>query len=173
MERPGFLELAVYALVLTAAAAWVYALPPFTHDPAGFQSAEIQADNIQAGEIQPAGATSPGASESDRSETVTDDSGQASAAAADPPVIEPQSATASEPDEQSDPDPQPNLLRVTARSLNMRSAPDAGSDLVGNYPRGALVKPVETSGNWVLVRTVDDGSTGWMYVGYLGAAENN
>jgi uncharacterized protein YgiM (DUF1202 family) len=151
MERPGFLELAVYALVLTAAAAWVYALPPFTHDPAGLQSA-----GIQSGEIQSAAATSPGASGSDQSET-----------AADPPVAERQSATASESD------PQPNLLMVTARSLNMRSAPDAGSELVGNYPRGALVKPVETSGNWVLVRTVDDGSTGWMYVGYLGAAENN
>jgi len=69
--------------------------------------------------------------------------------------------------------PQPNLLVVTAKSLNMRSEPDARSALVGSYPRGAVVEPVETSGNWVRVRTVDDDSMGWMYSAYLGAKEAN
>ena len=50
--------------------------------------------------------------------------------------------------------------------------PNAGSELVASFPRGALLKPVDTSGNWVLVRTVDDASTGWMYAGYLGEADS-
>lgn len=67
--------------------------------------------------------------------------------------------------------PQVKLMVVTAKSLNMRSRPDARSALVGSYPRGALVEPVETSGNWVRVRTVADDETGWMYAAYLGAAD--
>ena len=67
--------------------------------------------------------------------------------------------------------PPVKLMVVTAKSLNMRSRPDARSALVGSYPRGALVEPVETSGNWVRVRTVADDSTGWMYAAYLGAAD--
>jgi uncharacterized protein YgiM (DUF1202 family) len=67
--------------------------------------------------------------------------------------------------------PSAKLMVVTAKSLNMRSRPDARSELVGSYPRGALVEPVETSGNWVRVRTVADDSTGWMYAAYLGTAD--
>lgn len=67
--------------------------------------------------------------------------------------------------------PPVKLMVVTAKNLNMRSRPDARSELVGSYPRGALVEPVETSGNWVRVRTVADDETGWMYAAYLGAAD--
>jgi uncharacterized protein YgiM (DUF1202 family) len=66
--------------------------------------------------------------------------------------------------------PPVKLMVVTAKNLNMRSRPDARSELVGSYPRGALVEPVETSGNWVRVRTADD-ETGWMYAAYLGATD--
>jgi uncharacterized protein YgiM (DUF1202 family) len=148
MERPGLLELAVYALVLTMAGGWVYALPPFTHQPGTSQSAEVQ----------PAAAPS---SADPASAQVTAVGSQASAAAIEPVVAEPEADGR-----------QRDLLVVTARSLNMRSEPNAASDLVGSYPRGALVEKVETSGNWVLVRTEDE-ATGWMYTGYLGAAGDN
>lgn len=69
--------------------------------------------------------------------------------------------------------PPVKLMVVTAKNLNMRSRPDARSELVGSYPRGALVEPVETSGNWVRVRTVADDETGWMYAAYLGAADSD
>jgi uncharacterized protein YgiM (DUF1202 family) len=91
----------------------------------------------------------------------------------EPPVSQPQTAeqvAAVDLDNEPRPDPPPNLLVVTARSLNMRSEPNAGSALVGSYPRGALVEEVEKTGNWVLVRT-EDKVTGWMYAGYLGSPD--
>jgi uncharacterized protein YgiM (DUF1202 family) len=167
MERPGLLEFVVYALVLTAAAGWVYALPPFTHEPGKrSQSAEIQSRTA-------ASSGSTDAAGSDRSATVTEVGSQDSAAAEQPSATEIRSATASEPDEQPRLDSRPNLLVVTATSLNMRSEPNAGSALVGSYPRGARVERIETSGNWVLVRTIDDDTTGWMYASYLGPADGN
>jgi len=152
MQSPGLLELAVYALLLTVAAGWIYALPPFTHEPgARMQVADIQpaSGEAQAGE--------PGA-----------ETASVSRAIGEPPVAQPQT-TAADPDDEPRPDPQPDLLVVTARSLNMRSEPNAGSALVGNYPRGARVEQVEKTGNWILVRT-EDKVTGWMYAGYLGEA---
>jgi SH3-like domain-containing protein len=134
MARPGLLEFVVYALVLAIAAGWVYALPPFTHEP-GKPRSQIQAA-ATSGSSEPAGQV---------------------------PAKDPE-ATASVT-------PPAKLMVVTAKSLNMRSRPDARSALVGSYPRGALVEPVETSGNWVRVRTVADDSTGWMYAAYLGAAD--
>jgi uncharacterized protein YgiM (DUF1202 family) len=147
MERPGLLELAVYALLLTGAAGWVYALPPFTHEPgARMQIADIQPASGEAQADEPGGETA-----------------SVSRAIGEPRVAP--DATDSEPR----PDPQPNLLVVTARSLNMRSEPNAGSALVGSYPRGARVEQMEKTGNWILVRT-EDKVTGWMYAGYLGEA---
>ena len=145
MERPGLLEFAVYALVLTAAAGWIYALPPFTTEP-GTRSAYIE--------------PASGPAESGEAEAVAETSSI-------------NVVSAQDPDEEPTLDPQTNLLMVTARSLNMRSEPNAGSELVGSFPRGVLLKPVETSGNWVRVRTVDDASTGWMYAGYLGEADSD
>lgn len=162
MERPGLLEFAVYALVLSVAAAWVYALPPFTRDPA----------SVQVADIQPTSSTSSADSENGQSETPTEAGGDDSAAAEEPPAAERQAASA-EPSEQPQREPQRPLLVVTARSLNMRAEPNANSALVGNYPNGALVEPVETSGNWVRVRTLEDGSVGWMYASYLGDAETD
>jgi hypothetical protein len=133
MARPGLLEFVVYALVLAIAAGWVYALPPFTHEPGKPRFIQAAAP---PGSSEPAGPVSKKAPEATAS--VTD------------PV---------------------KLMVVTAKSLNMRSRPDARSELVGSYPRGALVEPVETSGNWVRVRTVADDSTGWMYAAYLGTAD--
>lgn len=150
MERPGLLEFAIYALVLTAAAGWIYALPPFTVEP-GTRSAAI------------APASAP-------VEAVTQ---TGSITIVSTPAVETGPGAAQDPETEPNLDPHPNLLVVTARSLNMRSEPNAGSDLVGSFPRGALLKPVETSGNWVLVRTVDDASTGWMYAGYLGEADSD
>ena len=161
MERPGLLEFAVYALVLSVAAAWVYALPPFSHDP-----------TVQVADSQPTSSTSPASPENGESETPTEPTGSDSAAADEPSVTEPQAASA-EPSEQPRSDPQRPLLVVTARSLNMRAEPNANSALVGNYPNGALVEPVETSGNWVRVRTLEDGSVGWMYASYLGDADTD
>jgi hypothetical protein len=161
LERPGLLEFAVYALVLSVAAAWVYALPPFTRDP-----------SVQVADIQPTSSISSAELENGQSETATEAAGSDSAAAGEPPVTERQAATA-EPADQPRRDPQRPLLVVTARSLNMRAEPNAQSALVGNYPRGALVEPVETSGNWVRVRTLDDASVGWMYASYLGDADTD
>jgi uncharacterized protein YgiM (DUF1202 family) len=154
MERPGLLELAVYALVLTGAAGWVYALHPFTHEPG---------DRMQVAEIQPASGQTQG--EEPRAETAS-----VSRAIGEPPVAQTRTVE-SAPDDEPRLDPPSNLLVVTARSLNMRSQPNAGSALVGSYPRGALVEQVDKNGNWVLVRTEDE-VTGWMYAGYLGSANN-
>jgi uncharacterized protein YgiM (DUF1202 family) len=153
MERPGLLEFAVYALVLTASAGWVYGLPPFTHEPV---------DRMQVADVQPASGEAQ-AQESDTTETES-----VSLAIGEPPVAQTRTAESS-PDDEPSLDSQPNLLVVTARSLNMRSEPNAGSALVGNYPRGARVEQVDKNGNWILVRTEDD-VTGWMYAGYLGSA---
>lgn len=143
MERPGLLEFGVYALVLAIVGGWVFALPPFTHEPGGRPRVAVV-------------DSSAGASEGD---------GEAVTPVATRP--QPQSGASAS----SAADPRPSLLVVTARSLNMRAEPNAGSALVGNYPRGAVVEKLETSGNWIHVRAEDD-TTGWMYAGYLGAAED-
>ena len=145
MERPGLLEFAVYALVLAASAGWVYALPPFTPGPREFRSAQIQPATVPSQSQQTAIVTPAGNQE------------EAQIAAAQP--VEPAGG-----------DPNANLLVVTAKSLNMRSSPNAGSDLVRNLPRGTRVQRLEIRGNWVLVRA-DDDTMGWMYAGYLGAAD--
>jgi hypothetical protein len=159
LERPGLLEFAVYALVLSVAAAWVYALPPFARDP-----------SVQVADIQPTSSISSAEPGNGQSETPAEPISSDGAAADEPSATERQAASA-EPGEQPRRDPQRPLLMVTARSLNMRAEPNAQSALVGNYPRGALVEPVETSGNWVRVRTLADASVGWMYASYLGDAE--
>ena len=143
MERPGLLECGVYALVLAIAGGWIFALPPFTHEPGG----------------------RPQAAATDASAAISDGKGEAVIPVNTRP--QPQSGASAG----AGPDPRPNLLVVTARSLNMRAEPNAGSALVGNYPRGAVVEKLAVSGNWVNVRTEDD-TTGWMYAGYLGAAED-
>ena len=161
MERPGLLEIAVYALVLTAAAGWVYALPPFTHDPG---------DSMQVADIRPASTSGEAQAEEPGAQTAS-----VSRAIGEPPLAQTrtaQQAAQSNPEDEPGLDPEPNLLVVTARSLNMRSEPNAGSALVGSYPRGALVEQVDKTGNWILVRT-EDRVTGWMYAGYLGAASDN
>lgn len=143
MERPGLLEFGVYALVLAIAGGWVFALAPFTHEPGG-RPRVVMVD-------------SSAATSADDGEAVTTVS------------IRPQPQSGASTG--SGRDPRPKLLVVTARSLNMRAEPNAGSALVGSYPRGAVVEKLDTSGNWVHVRTEDD-TTGWMYAGYLGAAED-
>jgi uncharacterized protein YgiM (DUF1202 family) len=167
MERPGFLEFVVYALVLAVVGGWVYGVPPFDYEPVNW---------VRSAPVQSASATRPTSAasslEPESSPAVTDanldnsaeDVGEAECASV--PELE------EEPEGEPRPDPRTNLLVVTARSLNMRSRPDAGSALVGNYPRGALVEPMETSGNWVRVRT-DDDLTGWMYSAYLGIPDEN
>ena len=157
MERPGFLELAVYALVLAVAGGWVYAVPPFDYEPVNW---------VRSAPLQPAS----GEAQAEEAGAETD---SISLAIGEPPVAQTQTAgsAAADPEAEVGPDPRPNLLVVTARSLNMRSEPDAGSALVGNYPRGALVEQVDKSGNWMLVRAEDD-VTGWMYGGYLGNADS-
>lgn len=164
MERPGFLELAVYALVLAVVGGWVYAVPPFDYEPVNWvRSAPLQPDAAArptSAALSVEQETSPALGDADLDNSAEDGSEPDSAS---------ESARAPEPDGEPRPDPRPDLLVVTARSLNMRARPDAGSALVGNYPRGALVEELETSGNWVRVRT-DDDRTGWMYSAYLGAA---
>lgn len=160
MERPGLIELAVYALVLTGAAGWVYALPPFTHEPGDrMQVSDVEPTSGEA-QAQESGAES-GAEPKAETASVSRAIGE--------PLVARTRSVAANPDDELRPDPRPNLLVVTARSLNMRSEPDAGSALVGNYPRGARVEQVDKNGNWILVRTEDD-VTGWMYSGYLGSA---
>ena len=155
MGRPGLLELAVYALLLTVAAGWVYALPPFTHEPGA---------RIQVAAIQTVSASGEAQEQEPGAETES-----FSRAIGEPPAAQSQTA-GSDPDGEPGLESERNLLVVTARSLNMRSEPNAGSALVGNYPRGARVEQVDKNGNWILVRTEDD-VTGWMYTGYLDTAD--
>jgi hypothetical protein len=175
MERPGLLEIGVYVLVLAGAASWVYGLPPFDYEPG----------SSRHGEVRPLAATT--ASDPAQSE---DEAASEQAASAQPSPEAPQAASqasqdvaqtssqdiATQPDEADDQprlDRQSNLLMVTATRLNMRAEPNANSALVGSYARGALVEELTTSGNWVLVRTVEDESTGWMYAGFLGNVTDN
>ena len=158
MERPGLVELAVYALLLTAAAGWVYALPPFTHEPG---------DAMQVADVQPVSASGEAQAQEPNDE-LDGETASVSRAIGEPAVAR---TAESDPDKRGR-DAERNLLVVTARSLNMRSEPNAGSALVGNYPRGALVEQVDKNGNWLLVRAEDD-VTGWMYTGYLDSADDD
>jgi hypothetical protein len=180
MERPGLLEIGVYVLVLAGAASWVYGLPPFDYEPG----------SARYGEVSPLASTT--ASEPAQSEDESEAAGERPSPQSSEPASQDSSPNvardtsqpianqdiASQPDEQQ-PDEQPrldrqsNLLMVTATRLNMRSEPNANSALVGSYSRGALVEELSTSGNWVLVRTVEDESTGWMYAGFLGNVTDN
>jgi hypothetical protein len=184
MERPGLLEIGVYLLVLAGAASWVYGLPPFDYEPGSARHGEVsplaatttsdpaesegEVTSEQAASAQPSPEASQAASQ-DTSETTSrqmspDVAQNLSDRIAPPP---------DEADEQPRLDRQSNLLMVTATRLNMRSEPNANSALVGSYSRGALVEELSTSGNWVLVRTVEDESTGWMYAGFLGNVNDN
>jgi hypothetical protein len=158
MERPGLLEFAVYAMVLTVSGAWVYGLPPFDYE---------SRDRIHFAHVEP---TSAGlASEEQRETTIEfapiDIGPPITTESATAPATAP--ATARDADEQPRTDPPPNVLVVTAGSLNMRAQPDARSAVVGTYPSGTRVQQVEVSGNWIRVRTEDE-ATGWMYSAYLG-----
>jgi cytoskeletal protein RodZ len=75
LERPGLLEFVVYALVLSVAAVWVYALPPFTRDP-----------SVQVADVQPTSSISSAEPENGQSETPTEAASSDSAAADEPPA---------------------------------------------------------------------------------------
>jgi uncharacterized protein YgiM (DUF1202 family) len=171
MERPGLLEFAVYGLVIGGIAWWVFALPPFAHDPGSSRPADLRpvAAGATSGSAEPSEAEPSPSDTAAQSSEENSDVGQAAPASE---AESPQSAQ-TQPDEQPRLDPQPSLLVVTATRLNMRSQPNSSSPLVGSYPRGALVEEVTTQGNWVLVRTIEDNSIGWMYAGHLGSAAEN
>jgi hypothetical protein len=194
MERPGLLEIGVYMLVLAGAASWVYGLPPFDYEPGSARHGEVRplaatttsdpaesedetasgqtASGQTASEQSASGQPSPEASQAasqDTFETDSQDMSQDIAQNSSDRIASPPD----EADEQPRLDRQSNLLMVTATRLNMRSEPNANSALVGSYSRGALVEELSTSGNWVLVRTVEDESTGWMYAGFLGNVTDN
>jgi hypothetical protein len=132
------------------------------------QSASEQSASEQSASEQPSPEASQAASQ-DTFETVSQDMSQDVAQNSSDRIASPPD----EADEQPRLDRQSNLLMVTATRLNMRSEPNANSALVGSYSRGALVEELSTSGNWVLVRTVEDESTGWMYAGFLGNVTDN
>jgi hypothetical protein len=184
MERPGLLEIGVYVLVLVGAAGWVYGLPPFDFEPGSSRHGEVrplaattasdpassegEAASEQAASAQPTPEASQATSQ-DTSATTSQGMSQDVAQNSSDRIASPPD----EADEQPRLDRQSNLLMVTATRLNMRSEPNANSALVGSYSRGALVEELSTSGNWVLVRTVEDESTGWMYAGFLGNVTDN
>jgi hypothetical protein len=194
MERPGLLEIGVYMLVLAGAASWVYGLPPFDYEPGSARHGEVRplaatttSDPAESEDETASGQTASGQTASEQSaseqpspeasqaasqdtfETVSQDMSQDVAQNSSDRIASPPD----EADEQPRLDRQSNLLMVTATRLNMRSEPNANSALVGSYSRGALVEELSTSGNWVLVRTVEDESTGWMYAGFLGNVTDN
>lgn len=183
MERPRLFEYPIYAVILGLAGAWVYGLPPFTHDPSqpsavaaqpAATTAALERRASSAPEQTEAAADERSAGRTAEPRSPAPEAGDtAGPEGAD--VAETERASLSEADagEQPELDPQPNLLRVTANSLNMRAAPNAQSPRVGSYPKGAVVEPVTKQGNWVLVRTVDDATTGWMYVEYLDEVAEN
>lgn len=171
MERPKLFEYPIYAVIVGIASAWVFALPPFTYDPSQRSAAEVQA----AAERHASGVgedstdlTGPDAQSEPRSLARQD--GEAAEPA---PSSEERTALSEAEADETQLDPQPNLLRVTANSLNMRAEPNARSPRVASYPRGSVVEPVTKQGNWVLVRTVDDATTGWMYAEYLDQVAEN
>lgn len=161
MERPKLFEYPIYAVIVGVTSAWVFALPPFTYDPNQRSAANVQ----PAAEVHASEGT---ARSEPRSLARQEDE------AAEPAPSNEERTALSEADaDETELDPQPNLLRVTANSLNMRAEPNARSPRVASYPRGAVVEPVTKQGNWVLVRTVDDATTGWMYSEYLDQVAEN
>lgn len=52
--------------------------------------------------------------------------------------------------------------RVNVPAANVRSGPSATSAVVGSAPRGTVVEIVETSGEWLKVRSADGSLQGWI-----------
>jgi hypothetical protein len=176
MERPGLLEFAVYGLVIGGIATWVFALPPFAYDSESPRPADLRpvAADTPSDSAEPSD-TEQAPSDQARSDTAAQSREDSSDARQSAPATEanPPQTAQTQSDEPPRPDSQASLLMVTATRLNMRSQPNSSSPLVGSYPRGALVEEVTTQGNWVLVRTIEDNSIGWMYAFHLGSAAEN
>ncbi len=62
---------------------------------------------------------------------------------------------------------QDNLLQVTASSLKMRTGPSAQTQLVNAYARGATFEKIDQQGQWLQVRSTEDGTSGWMFAEFL------
>lgn len=62
-------------------------------------------------------------------------------------------------------------LRVDADNLRMRSGPSSSADTLASYPRGTRLEQVRVYGKWMQVRTIDGGTTGWMFADYLAPAQ--
>jgi endonuclease YncB( thermonuclease family) len=58
-------------------------------------------------------------------------------------------------------------FEVTASTLNVRRAPTASSDVLGQIGGGTVVTPQQRSGSWYGV-TMEDGSIGWVHSEFLG-----
>lgn len=63
-----------------------------------------------------------------------------------------------------------SLYEVVANNLKMRSGPSSASQLVNVYSRGATFEKIGQQGNWLQVRSTENGVSGWMFSNYLQAA---
>lgn len=61
-------------------------------------------------------------------------------------------------------------FQVTAPALNIRRAPTASSDVLGQIGGGTIVTPQRMSGSWYGI-VMEDGSMGWVHRDFLGPTD--
>lgn len=71
------------------------------------------------------------------------------------------------PSVEAKPAADPVTFRVTASRVNLRTFPDAHSSSVARLGRGTEVEVIESSGDWVRVRLLATGRSGWMSSAFL------
>ena len=60
-----------------------------------------------------------------------------------------------------------SLMRVDADNLRMRAGPSSSAGTIATFARGTKFEQMTVYGRWVQVRSVESGTTGWMYADYL------
>lgn len=63
-----------------------------------------------------------------------------------------------------------DLFQVVPANLKLRAGPSSTTRLISVYSRGATFEKVGQQGSWLQVRSTEDGASGWMFSGYLQAA---
>ena len=143
-----FAELGINTFVGAAIFAWIFMPAPLMQHDKGLKTASALGSEQQVGK------------RSDQIPTVPSTSAGKLAIKIEPAILQtPDQALA----------PSSSLLEVTATSLNMRSQPTSQSPLINAYSRGARFEQISQNGNWLQVRSTEDGASGWMFGSYLRA----
>ncbi len=59
------------------------------------------------------------------------------------------------------------LMQVDADNLRMRDGPSSSAGTIATFGRGTEFEQMTVYGKWVQVRSVENGTTGWMFADYL------